>query len=299
MQAVYATLQSKTDDLNVQEKHLSRSIEDMTQLKVLLLTILVEIQKLAEEKQQKSKKKFIASDQDFSNQKFIDNRLIKQLRNSKSLKLFIEENKLNNWTLDFEYIQNLWSAIQQSDAYASYLSKSDSFENDKSFVITIFKNIIAPDEKLYEYFEDKNISWVDDIPFINTLIVKELEFLKSEGTYRLRPIYKDEEDKKFVTELYRKVTLNHHKFNDLINEKTPNWESDRIAEVDLILIKMAITEFLYFASIPTRVTINEYIEIAKDYSSQKSSFFINGVLDKLLKEFTDKGEIKKIGRGLM
>ena len=150
-----------------------------------------------------------------------------------------------------------------------------------------------------DYFEDKNISWVDDIPFVNTWVVKTLNRMSASKVFILGDLYKDESDEKFVLELFRKVILNHEKYDEIINKKTPNWDSERIADIDLILIKMAISEFLHFPSIPTKVSINEYIELSKDYSSQKSSFFINGVLDKILKEFTEAKKINKMGRGLL
>jgi len=178
-------------------------------------------------------------------------------------------------------------------------SSKQSFNEDKSFIIDIFKNVIAPNEKLADYFEGINITWVDDIPFVNTWVLKELNSLKESKLYHLGKLYKDDEDKKFVLNLFRKVVLKHQDFTEVINDKTPNWDAERIADIDLILIKMALSEFIHFPSIPTKVSINEYIEISKDYSSQKSSFFINGVLDKILKQYNTEKKINKIGRGLM
>ena len=139
----------------------------------------------------------------------------------------------------------------------------------------------------------------DDIPFVNTWIVKDLNTLKEGESYKLSNLYKDGADEKFVLNLFRKVILNHEKYDKEIDDKTPNWDTDRIADIDMILMKMAICEFLEFPSVPTKVSINEYIEIAKDYSSQKSSYFINGVLDKVLKDLVTTNRIEKIGRGLL
>ena len=184
--------------------------------------------------------------------------------------------------------------------YQKYLDTvENSFKVDKAFVIDFFKEIIAPNEKLAEYYEDKMISWVDDIPFVNTWVVKSLSKQKPNKPFLLGSLYKDKDDEDFVSDLFKKTMLHQHTFEEDIAEKTPNWEKERIAEIDMILIKMAITEFLHFASIPVRVTINEYIEIAKDYSTQKSGYFINGVLDKLSKDYLSLKKIKKIGRGLL
>ncbi|GGH03184.1 N utilization substance protein B [Polaribacter pacificus] len=301
MQSVYAMTTAKTDDLIREEKFLSFSTQKLFELYVLQLLMLIEVQKLAAAKIEISKKKHLATPEDLRpNTKFIDNPVIKTLAESESLKIYLDDHKLDNWVLDDEYVKIVWAALSESDLYANYMSsKEDSFVADKKFVINFFKEIIAPNDKLADYFEDQNISWSDDIPFVNTWIVRTLDKIKSEKVFVLGKLFKDEDDQSFVLELFRKVMLHHTKFEDEIAEKTPNWEADRIADIDMILIKMAICEFLYFPSIPVRVTINEYIEIAKDYSTEKSSYFINGVLDKLSKEYSSTDRLKKIGRGLI
>ena len=152
---------------------------------------------------------------------------------------------------------------------------------------------------MFDYFESQSLCWVDDIPFVNTAVLKMFSRLSQSKGFIYEPLYSNEEDKEFVSDLLKKAVLHHVEFDEDIDKKTPNWDADRIAEIDAILMKMALTEFVYFPSIPVRVTINEYIEIAKDYSTSKSGFFINGVLDKISKEYTASGKIKKIGRGLL
>lgn len=301
MQSVYALFQSKSDNLTKEEKFLMQSIDEMADLHALLLSLFVEVQKMVNDKIEISKKKYLASSEEKNpNRKFIDNLAVKAIAESLSLTNYLADKKLNNWKLDNEFVRVVWNAIQESTSYEAYMnSGKTSFNEDKDFVIDVFKNIIAPNEKLADYFEGINITWVDDIPFVNTWVLKELNNLKESKPYRLGKLYKDDEDKKFVLNLFRKVVLKHHEFDDDVNDKTPNWDSERIADIDLILIKMALSEFIHFPSIPTRVSINEYIEISKDYSSQKSSFFINGVLDKILKQYNTEKKINKIGRGLM
>jgi N utilization substance protein B len=301
MQSVYALLQSKSDNLKKEEEFLYISIEKMHDLYVLMLRLLVEVKNLEKKHIEISGKKYLATTQDLNpNCKFINNQIFRLLEESGSLNAYLEEKKLNYWRLDNEYVHEILKLVKESSIYADYLkSEKSSFEEDRDFVVALFKNVVAPNEKLSEYFEDKTISWVDDIPFVNTWIVKSLNQLKPKQTFLLGEIYKDDDDKKFVLDLFRKVVLNHKDFEKEIENKTPNWDTDRIAEIDMILIKMAISEFLKFPSIPTSVTINEYIEIAKDYSSEKSSFFINGVIDKILKDFTASKRLNKIGRGLM
>ncbi len=301
MQSVYAMSQSKNDDLVREEKFLKHSILKMFDLYVLNLQLLVEVQKLADKKINLAKKKILATKEELApNTKFIDNKIIQSIAESVSVESYIEVNQLNNWQLDDEYVKIVFDELQKSDLYKKYLNTvENSFKVDKAFVIDFFKEIIAPNEKLAEYYEDKMISWVDDIPFVNTWVVKTLSKQKANRTFLLGTLYKDKDDEDFVSDLFRKTVLKQQEYEQDIEAKTPNWEKDRIAEIDMILIKMAITEFLHFPSIPTRVTINEFIEIAKDYSTDKSSYFINGVLDKISKEYIQDNKIVKIGRGLL
>ena len=301
MQSVYAMIKSHDDDIVKEEKFIKFSIKKMFDLYVLLLQLLVEVQKLAEQKQEISKKKYLATQEDLSpNRKFVENKLIKKIAESTSISLHIEAQHLNNWSKDDEYVKIIWDKLQKSALFSDYLTtEEDSFNVDKSFVIDFFREIVAPNTKLAEYFEDENITWVDDIPFVNTWVLRSLKKQKATSTFSLGSLYKNQDDLDFVSELFKKVILNHHTFENDIKIHTPNWESDRIADMDMILIKMGACEFLNFPMIPTKVTINEYIEIAKDYSSEKSGYFVNGVLDKLSKEFDKDKKIVKVGRGLL
>ena len=301
MQSVYAMIKSYDDDVLKEEKFIKYSIKRMFDLYVLLLDLLVEVQKLAEEKQEISKKKYLATEEDLSpNRKFVENKLIKKIVESSSLTLYKEAQNLDNWSKDDEYIKIIWDLLQNSDIFSEYLNSSDdSFNSDKDFVVTFFKEIVAPNSKLAEYFEGENITWVDDIPFVNTWVVRSLTKQKSANAFKLGSLYKNQDDQDFVTDLFKKVILNHHSFENDIKIHTPNWETDRIADMDMILIKMGVCEFLNFPFIPTKVSINEYIEIAKDYSSEKSGYFVNGVLDKLSREFLKDKKIVKVGRGLL
>ena len=301
MQSVYAMQQSNSQDLAKEEKFLKYSIQRMFDLYVLNLQLLVEVQKLARKRMERSKKKILATKEDLNpNTKFVNNRLLNSFSKSTSLKNYIELNKLNYWYLDKKYIEIILDQLVESKLYTKYMSTvEDSYSIDRNFIINFFKDIIAPNEKLADYFEDQMISWTDDIPFINTWILKTLSKQLTKKPLMLGELYKDDDDKQFVSDLFNKTMLHHHKYENDIRDKTPNWETDRIAEVDMILIKMAITEFLHFPSIPSKVTINEYIELAKDYSTNKSGYFINGVLDKIAKEYLASNTMVKIGRGLL
>ena len=301
MQSFYALLQSKSDNLPREEKFLYFSIDKLHILYVLQLSILVEVRKLAKKRLEISKKGRVSTlenAQGFEN--LVQNKFLSLIDESVSLKEIITNKNIHHWKDATEYLQIILDEIKESDLFKNYSNiTTPTFKEDKQFISNVFKEIVAPCDKLNDYYEDQYIGWVDDLPFVNTLIVKQFSKLKENNILIIEGLYKDDDDKLFVKKLFTKVALHHTEFDKDIDEKTPNWEYDRIAEMDLILIKMAMTEFIYFPSIPTKVTINEYLEIAKDYSSEKSSFFINGVLDKIEKEYKSNDKINKIGRGLI
>jgi N utilization substance protein B len=304
MQCIYALIQSKDDSLEKQQKFLKVSIENTYTLYLLWLSLFLELFQKAEEHVQLASKKYLdQSPQDnLKIERFSKNKFLLQLKENHLLKETLEGKKLNNWYLNEEYVKLIYKEIIQSDAYGQYLSNDKStYETDKAFMLDIFKNIMAPNEKIYEYLEDDKLTWVDDIPIVNTFLLKHLKKAKAnqEETYFLPKLLKDKEDMEFATQLLTKTLLQNDKLEKEIEGKTPNWDKDRIADVDAILLKMAICELLNFPSIPERVTINEYLEISKEYSTPKSSIFINGILDKLTKEYKQSGKLNKMGRGLL
>ena len=228
--------------------------------------------------------------------------MLQLLVNDEALQEKIENGTVANWYLDEKYVTLIYQEILKSDLFAEYCKNQVStFKEDKFFIVDVFKEIIAPNDKLYDYIEDFKLTWIDDLPAVNTLIIKQLRKLREnvEEHYFTPKLFKDEDDKKFGINLLQKTLLNHEELEGYIADKTPNWDKDRIAGLDNILLRMAICEFLKFPSIPVKVTINEYLEIAKEYSTPKSSIFINGVLDKLVKEFQTNNTLNKVGRGLM
>ena len=232
--------------------------------------------------------------------KFIDNEVILAISESTEIKEFLSKTKLMEWKDNREYVRIILDDLTASDLYKNYTnSGQSSFEEDKAFVADFFKSILAPNEKLFDFYESLNLSWVDDYPLVNTAILKAIKQLEKGDSINLKQLKVKADDEEFLVDLFRKTVLHQQEFTSDIDEKTPNWDTERIADMDMILIKMALTEFIYFPSIPTKVTINEYIEIAKDYSTRKSSYFINGVLDKLLKDYNKSSRLNKIGRGLL
>ncbi len=301
MQSVYALFQSKSDNLTKEEKFLNFSIQKTFDLYVLQLLLLVAVKEMYNEHLQIRKKKYLATEEDkYPNLKFVNNQIIKAIEESPAVIKYRNERKLDNWKDDKEFVRVVLDKLMESNLLKEYLStKNNDFKGDKEFIIKFFKDIVAPDDKLYDYYESMNLSWIDDLPFVNTMIIKSIKNLKPGNPVSLDLLQVNDEDREYMLDLFRKSVLHHADYDQEIDGKTPNWDNDRIAEVDMILIKMALTEFLYFPSIPTKVTINEYIEIAKDYSTQKSGYFINGVLDKLLKEYQEAKRLNKSGRGLL
>lgn len=301
MQSIYAMHQSKSDNLEKEEKFLFYSVENIQDLYLIMLSSLIEIKKTEEVFLDRSSKKHLVTPEERNpNKKFINNQVIELLSESNSLSIALENRKITNWELADDYIQILLQEIKQSEFYAKYMTnRVNTFEEDKQFVLDIFTEIIVPNEKLYEYLEDNKLTWIDDIPLVNTEIIKQLKAIKENSEIKIPKLYKDADDKDFVKDLFRKTVLNESEFAKEYMDKTPNWDTERIAELDTIILKMAICEFLKFPSIPVKVTMNEYLELAKEYSTPKSSIFINGILDNLVKEFQTNNKLNKIGRGLM
>ncbi|MDX1752371.1 MAG: transcription antitermination protein NusB [Salinimicrobium sediminis] len=301
MQSLYAYSQSENDNLNLEEKFLLKSMDEMYDLYLLMLDLFVEIKDHVEDYLEKAQQKHLPSEEDVDpNRKFVNNELIALLSDNEALRAALETRKLNNWKNDDEYVEILWSEIRKSDIFRNYMStRTSTFKEDKDFLISIFKEVIAPNEKLYDYLEDRKITWIDDLPLVNTAIVKMLQKATPGKEQALTRLFKSNEDKEYGIQLFRKTLLNDDSLAAEMEGKTPNWDKERIADLDTILIKMAICEFLKFPSIPVKVTINEYLEIAKEYSTPKSSIFINGILDKLSKEYRENGKLNKMGRGLM
>ena len=302
MQVIYALKRSEDVNLASEEKFLNSSMDSMYSLYLVMLSLLIKVHDKSKDQQEKSQQKHLLTTEDLNpNMKFIKNALLVQMSDSQSLKNAFERYKIQNWELDNEYVEVIFRSILESDIYASYMNSKFSFNNDKQCVVDLFKEVIAPNEKLYDYLEDRNLTWLDDLPVVNTALVKLLNKAKenSSDDYFMPQLFKDDEDKEFGIELLRNTVLNIESYTQEISLKTQNWDKDRIADIDFVLLQMAICEFHEFPSIPTKVSINEYIEIAKEYSTPKSNVFINGVLDKIVKEHDENKTLNKIGRGLM
>ncbi|RMG80207.1 MAG: transcription antitermination factor NusB [Bacteroidetes bacterium] len=304
-QALYAFFESGEDaDILTFEKNIFKSIDKIYDLYLYLLLTVLEFRQIAEEIIETRKNKFFPTEEDLNpNLKFINNKVIDILFNNQQFLRAIEQRKIN-WSNDREELKKIWKEIAQSDDYKKYMSnRENDFEEDKSFLIKILKKYLFTNELIQFLFEERSIYWEDDYALAAVSTVKTIRQL-SENTMPhdniLLPLYKDQEDDTdFLKSLFR-TTIKHSKeFEQLIASKTQNWEIDRIAVIDKILMEMALAEMLYFPNIPYKVTINEYIELSKHYSTPKSRIFINGILDKLYYTLKNEGKIKKAGRGLI
>jgi N utilization substance protein B len=302
LQSLYAFYQSEDRSLEKQEKFLHYSISQMQDLQALLIQVMIAMRNHAENYLQKSQQKHLATALEKDPSKsFLDNKVIELLSQNELLSEYIKNKKLNNWSNDDEYVAILFNSLKEQDWYHTYLEQAQpSFKDDQKFVLRLYKEVIAPNEKLYEYLEDTRLTWIDDFPLVNTAIVKMLDKLNERNVASVfdAQVFKNDEDREYSVQLLRKVVLNDDTLSGQIDGKTPNWDKERIAEIDMIILKMGIAEFLYFPSIPVKVSINEYLEIAKEYSTPKSSLFINGILDKLVKDLAAAEKLNKIGRGL-
>ena len=301
MQVLYAqTNNSKEDDSASQ---LQNSMEHMYKLYLLMTSLLIKLRERAIDHQKRSQKKYIITQEDANpNMRFVDNFLLEKLAEDTALKAELESHKIQYWEQDGEYVELIYQDLIKSDLYESFMSNSkSSLENDVAFVVEVFREIIVSNNKLYDYFQDKNITWVDDFPVVNTFIVKLFKRMtaKLKTEFFTPNLFKDKEDEAFGFKLMKVTLDNFEVYNAEIISKTKNWDKDRIAKIDFVLLQMAICEFQEFPSIPIKVTINEYIELAKEYSTPKSNVFINGILDKIVKDYRNQKTMNKKGRGLM
>jgi len=237
-----------------------------------------------------NKKKYYESKIDFLVDFIIENKFIKAIEDSKYIEKYITKNEINYFKNDIKIVEQVFDKIYN----AEFLKNSSKDTDPVSLLIKIYKELIVTDSNLYSFYEDCEIGWVDDFPLINTEVLNMLKnFSRDEKLTINKTIFKDKDDKIFGWNLFKRTSENYLIYENLISKYTPQWESDRIAVIDSLLLKMCITEFKFFENIPYNVSLNEYVEISKDYSSMNSSSFINGILNNIMKDLKDQGLIKK------
>tara|TARA_B100000508_G_scaffold141095_1_gene146755 strand:- start:30537 stop:31484 length:948 start_codon:yes stop_codon:yes gene_type:complete len=303
LQTLYSFSQNEDMDFVQAKKELFKAVDQMYDLYLSLLLTFSELKAKGEHRIEENKKKLLPKDEDLNpNRKFVDNAIISLLEEQPELRHQAEQRKVN-WlgAEEQEMFRKMYNSIRKSETYFEFMENGEQgFEEDKTFIVQLFKNDIANFPLLYDYYEEKSIYWMDDIDLACSMVIKTIKSFKEDGENQILPLYKPNDDEKEFIENLLKETIKKEKENlPIIDKLTKNWELDRIAKMDVLLMEMAITELQVFPSIPTKVTLNEYIEISKFYSTPKSNVFINGVLDKAISKLEKEGKIKKIGRGLM
>lgn len=303
MQTLYAFEQAKEQTIAKAEKELLYNIQKMYEMYLFLMLVMLEVREVADRRIEDNKKKRLPTAEDLNpNTRFVDNAFLRQLEANKELKSVAERSKIN-WMGEGELTRKFFRQLSETEEYQKYMAASESgYEQDREIIIRLFKRHLINYSDLHEFFEERSIYWVDDLDLVASMTLKTFKSFESDSDefHPLLPLWKEPEDEMpFVKTLFRKAITQSKEHEELIHKHAENWELDRIAMMDIILMKMALTEAREFPQIPVKVTLNEYIELAKYYSTPKSSNFINGVLDKLFDELQQDGRIKKLGRGLI
>jgi len=302
LMVLYAHNRREDDDLVRAEKELMFSIEKTYDLYHYIMLLLLEVADIAGEKIEQARQKKIPDPEDLNpNRRFVDNPVIAQLRNSMAFNKYITSSKLS-WINNHHIVRLLYNNMTEWPVYKEYMNSSESnYQLDKKFIIRLLNELFAESEDLAACLEEQSIYWNDDMEYVLIMIEKTLKKYKADPgeNILLMTLFKNEDDRNFIKILFRKTVLNKQKCSELIEHNTTNWELERIALMDILVMRLAITEILEFPEIPVKVTLNEYIEIAKYYCTSKSSTFVNGILDNIVKEIREKGLFKKYGRGLI
>lgn len=307
LQAVYAYLGSGEDVVENGVKHLLESIDKMKELFVWQLSFLVETKRFAENRIEENKRKNFPTQEDLHpNMRYVENRVLNALENNRDLRKEEERLKIN-WADHQDIVRNYYNMMRNTQEYNDYMSNSvNNFEHDKKFIVKMINEYFADLDVLQDFYEEKSIFFVDDYHLVSSMLVKFFSDIKASfnETSLLPTIYKTEkdavnEDKEFVKNLFRQVLKHDDEYGKLVGANTSNWEKERVCVMDMIILKLALTEFLCFPYIPVKVTMNEYIEISKYFSTPKSKIFVNGILDRILKKLTEENAIVKKGIGLL
>ena len=296
VQIVYAYYQNGGKNLDTAEKELFFSLSKAYDLYNYLLLLMVEVTKQANKRLNAAKNKLIPTKEElFPNTKFVENRFIAQLEVNKQL-LEFSNNQKKTWENEADFVKSLCDKILESDIYKEYMaSETSSYEEDRELWRKLYKNIIFTNVELDQVLEDQSLYWNDDKEIVDTFVLKTIKRFdeKNGAKQELLPEFKDEEDQDFARRLFRRTILNADYYRHLISENTKNWDLDRVAFMDVIIMQIALAEILSFPNIPVSVSLNEYVEIAKLYSTPKSGGFINGTLDGIVNSLKKENKLTK------
>lgn len=296
IQVLYSTYLNESGDLKKAETELMFSLQKSYDLYYYLLSLLIEITDTHNRRLESRKSKLLPTDEDLNpNTKLSENLFIKLLKSNVQFDKYITD-RPQSWEDHENYVKSLLEKILNSDIYAEYLANEVSdFETDREFWRKVFKMFIYCDEQLDDLLEDDSLFWNDDIEIVQSFVIKTIKKLDPDkgANQALLPMFKDEEDRQFAIKLLRETMFNVKMARELIDKYVKNWESERIAFMDMIIMQAAVSELLAFPTVPINVTMNEYINIAKSYSTQKSSSFINGILDSIVTELKNENRLLK------
>ncbi|MFP4064130.1 MAG: transcription antitermination factor NusB [Bacteroidales bacterium] len=293
LQSLYAYHQSHNQDIASGEKELLFGIEKIYDLYLYQLTLLGELIAQEERIIEENRFKRLPTKEDLNpNSRFVDNACLKMIAGDETLQKRANAKGIS-WNNDQDLVRKLLAKVKSQNYYAEYMtSSSGEPEEDTRFVIRLFKKDVLPFELLHSFYEEKSIYWIDDWELVSKMLIKTLKQSDmNNGKLALMDLFKEESDRVFAIELFRKAIINHSTFNEVISSKARNWDVERIALMDMIIMEMALTEVLKFPDIPVKVSLNEYIELSKMYSTPKSKVFVNGVLDKLVEQLNREGKI--------
>ena len=296
VQIVYSWYQNTNKDLRIAEKELLFGLQKSYDLYYYLLLLIVELTRTYDARIEAKRNRYLPSDEDLNpNVKLIDNKFVKQLLQNNQFNKYLGERPMS-WSEHDAFVKNLLDEILSSDTYADYSSKTKlTYSDDQEFWRKIFKQFVHNNEKLDEILEDESIFWNDDIEIVQTFVIKSIKQFSEEAgeNQRLLPMFKDDEDRQFALKLLHDTILNEQKYRQLIEHHSEKWDFDRIAFMDMIIMQVALAEIHTFETIPTSVSLNEYIELAKLYSTPKSGTFVNGILDAIVADLRKKNIIFK------
>lgn len=296
VQLIYSFYQNGGKDIKTAEKELMFSLSKAYDLYNYLLLLMVDVTKYENEQIEKQEEiNKIAHKDVVVSHKFVDNLFVKQLADNKQL-LEFNENQKRSWLNDVDYLKKLLADIKDSEAYVEYMkTDGNDYASDRELWRKIYKSIIMKDERINEVIEDKSLYWNDDKEIVDTFVLKTIKRFeeKNKADQELLPEYKDEEDREFAVKLFRTTILNDETHRRYIAQSVKNWEFDRLAFMDVVIMQIAIAEIVAFPLIPTAVSINEYVDIAKYYSTPKSAGYVNGILDAVVKRLKHENVIVK------
>lgn len=302
LQAAYAHFITGSDSVDRSEKELLHSIEKTWELYLSVFMLIIDLARYAGKRIEIARSKLSPTFEDLHpNTRFTGNMMIRHIEDHEELASLIKKHKIS-WVNYPELIRELYRQLTESDLYSSYMNEQKvSWQSDKRLVLQLVEELILYSPSLEQVLEERSIYWNDDLEFVVRMVEKSLRkySLPDDQGIQLFSLFRDEEDRQFTIRLFHSLVIHHKEYEKLIEHHTRNWDVDRIAFMDILIMELAIAEILENDSIPTRVSFNEYIEIAKYYSTDKSSNFINGILDKIIHQLREENRIVKRGRGLI